>query len=280
MSELETHTALQIKKYDYDRFLITLFAPKAARADLFALYAFNHEIAKVREAVSEPMLGEIRLAWWREAIEGIYEDNPRDHDIVIELHKAVIRSDLPKHLFLKIIDARTADLYDENPENTAQFEEYLGQTSGNLMRLATLIIGGRDEQILDLAYDMGLVWGLIGTIRTIPYHISLNKLSLPQDLMDQYGVTKRDVFSMKDDENVKNLIMALCGAAQNYLDQIAAHKNLINKNTRSLFLLSSLSRSYLKSIKKAEYYPLKLNENADIFYRQGRLFFSALFGII
>ena len=280
MSEIETYCAKQIKNYDYDRFLVTLFAPASARENLFALYAFNHEVAKIREAVSEPMLGEIRLQWWREAIEGIYENSPRNHEVVLPLHKAVQGTDIPLQSFIDIIDARAADIYDDNHKTITDFEDYLGKTSGNLAKLGAQIIGSRDETSLSLAYDMGLVWGLIGTIRTIRYHISLRKLSLPQDVMDQYGVSKQDIFGQTENENINQLIKDLCKSALGYLGQISQDKKQIDKDIRSLFLLSALSRSYLNMIEKAHYNPFQFDERAGMFQRQSRLFFSALFGLI
>lgn len=280
MSELETYCAKQVKTYDYDRFLTTLFAASERRENLFALYAFNHEVAKIREAVSEPMLGEIRLQWWREAIDGIYANEPRNHEVVLPLSDAIHQHNLSKELFINIIDARAADIYDENPKTLADFESYLGGTSGNLMLLAAEIIGEQDPQVLSLAYDMGLVWGLIGTIRSIRYHISLSKISLPQDLMDEHGVSKLDIFSCQHSDNIKSVIKALCDAAEGYLNQIAADKKIITKQTRTIFLLSALSRSYLNMIKKADYNPFKINEKASMFPRQCRLFFSALLGLV
>lgn len=280
MSNLETYSASQVKKYDYDRFLITLFAKADVREDLFALYAFNHEVAKIREAVSEPMLGEIRLQWWREAIEGIAAETPRNHEVVLPLHAAFHKHNLTAEMFIKIIDARTADLYDENPKTIVAFEEYLGATSGNLMKIAAYMTGERDEHVLSLAYDLGLVWGLIGSMRSIRYHISLGKLSLPQDVMDEYGVTRRNIMGMESSENIKNLIQVLSVSAKNHLDQIKVDKKLLSKQVRPIFLLSSLSRSYLNMIKKADYDPFTVNEKASMFQRQFRLFFSALFGLL
>ena len=280
MSEIETYCAKQVKTYDYDRFLITLFAPAVSREHLFALYAFNHEVAKIREAVSEPMLGEIRLQWWREAIEGIYADEPRNHEVVLPLHRAVRECGLEQRLFLDIINARTADIYDENPKTLDDFENYLGATSGNLMKLATQIIGENDEHVLSLAHDMGMVWGLIGSMRSIRYHISLKKVSFPNDVLDQYGVQKRDIFAMDENDNVKNMIQGLCTSAEQYLDQISQDKKLLSKEVRSLFLLCALSKSYLSALKKTDYDPFELNEKANTFPRQCRLFFSALFGIL
>jgi len=62
-----------VARFDHDRHLITLYAPQDKRGALCALYAFNYEISRIRESVSEPMLGEIRLQWWHEAIDDIYD---------------------------------------------------------------------------------------------------------------------------------------------------------------------------------------------------------------
>ncbi len=280
MSDIETYVAKQTKNHDYDRFLVTLFAPNAVRQDLFSIYAFNHEVAKIRETVSEPMLGEIRLQWWREAIDGIEAGTPRNHEVVRPLNEAFHNHNLTKDMFYKVIDARTADIYDENPATIQDFEKYLGDTSGNLMRIAAWILGERDEHVLSVTYDLGLVWGLIGTLRTIRYHISLNKLSLPQDLLDEYGIRKNDLFSMEESDALRAMIGALCENAENYLAQISAEKRKLTKEVRSIFLLTALSRSYLNMFKKAGYNPFKINEKATMFPRQCRLFFSALFGLM
>lgn len=280
MAELETYVAKQTKKHDYDRFLVTLFAPGSVREDLFSIYAFNHEVAKIREAVSEPMLGEIRLQWWREAIDGIEAGTPRNHEVVKPLNDTFHNHGLTKDMFYKVIDARTADIYDENPATIHDFEKYLGDTSGNLMRIAAWILGERDEKVLSVTYDLGLVWGLIGTLRSIRYHISLKKLSLPQDLLDEYGIRKNDLFSMEESDGLRAMMGALCANAENYLKQISSEKPHLTKEVRSIFLLTALSKSYLNMFKKAGYNPFKINEKATMFPRQCRLFFSAMFGLI
>lgn len=280
MTEQETYCAKQTKSHDYDRFLVTLFAPTSVREDLFTLYAFNHEVAKIREVVSEPMLGEIRLQWWREAIDGIESGSPRNHEIVLPLNETYNRHSLTKDMFYKVIDARTADIYDDNPATITDFEKYLGDTSGNLMRIAAWMLGERDEHVLSVTYDLGLVWGLIGTLRTIRYHISLNKLSLPQDLLHEYGVSKHQLFSMEESDGLRAMVGALCQNAEVYLKQIASEKKHLTKEVRSIFLLTALSKSYLNMFKKAGYNPFEINERATMFPRQCRLFFSAMFGLV
>src|ERR1700726_3708861 len=79
-----------VRRHDRDRFQTALFAPAAAREALFALYAFNYEIARVRESVREAPLGQIRLQWWREAIDAAFSDRAqRRHDIVEAITAAI-----------------------------------------------------------------------------------------------------------------------------------------------------------------------------------------------
>ena len=58
-----------VRRHDPDRFLTALLAPAAHRDTLLLLYAFNHELARAREAAREPMMALIRLQCWREVVE-------------------------------------------------------------------------------------------------------------------------------------------------------------------------------------------------------------------
>src|SRR5258707_10959945 len=98
--------AALVRRHDHDRFQTVLFAPAARREALFALYAFNHEIARVRERVSEPTLGRIRLEWWREIIAAAYESGPVRRHVVVELLTEAIREHaLTREHFDRLIDA-------------------------------------------------------------------------------------------------------------------------------------------------------------------------------
>src|SRR5262245_53118326 len=80
-SKLASSLAQSVRAADPDRYFSALFAPAAARPCLYALYAFNHEVARIAETVREPMLGAIRLEWWRETVEQAGRGQPRNHDV-------------------------------------------------------------------------------------------------------------------------------------------------------------------------------------------------------
>jgi len=169
-----------VRRADPDRYFSALFAPADKRPSLYALYAFNHEIARIGELVREPMMGEIRLQWWREGLESARAQKPREHDVLRALSQTFARTDLPSELFESILDARGFDFSAETFVADAARDAYLDLTSGNLMRLAARILGAGDG--LDaLAHESGLAYGLAGLLRSRPLHAARNKLFIRDD---------------------------------------------------------------------------------------------------
>jgi phytoene/squalene synthetase len=156
--------AAAVRKHDPDRYFSALFAPADKRPFLFALYAFNHELAHIGESVREPMIGEIRLQWWREALEGARKGKPRNHDVARALAATFAALTLPSDLFDAMIDARQFDLMSGTFGDDEKRDAYLDATSGNLMRLASRVLGGGDRHD-DLAREAGIAYGLAGLLR-------------------------------------------------------------------------------------------------------------------
>ncbi|HTT97967.1 MAG TPA: squalene/phytoene synthase family protein [Rhizomicrobium sp.] len=154
--------AKMVRKYDPDRYFSTLFAPADKRPFLFALYALNHELAHVGESIREPMIGEIRLQWWRETLEGARAGNPRPHDVARAMALTFAKADLPAAWVEAIIDARSFDLNRGPFADVAPRDAYLDATSGNVMRLASRILGADHD---GLAHEAGLAYGLAGLLR-------------------------------------------------------------------------------------------------------------------
>ena len=116
-----------MRRHDPDRFLTALFAPPEKRDALLTLYAFNHELARAREAVSEPPLALIRLQWWREVVEGAH----RRHEVAEPLRAAIEAGDLVRGDLLPLIDAREAEV-EPAFETVADWRAYVFGTAGGL----------------------------------------------------------------------------------------------------------------------------------------------------
>lgn len=248
MAEALSYCAAEVRRADYDRYLAALFAPQEARERLFALYAFNHEIAKVRETASEPMLGQIRLQWWREAIEGIYAGAPRKHAVVEALHAAVAAAPPARADFAALFDAREFDLAGRAPASLAALEAYGEGSSSRLLYLAAAMLGARDEQTRAALRPLGIAWALTGLIRAIPFHARAGRQYVPADIADEAGLTEAALFALKPCEPLGRAVAAMADAAERHLAAAAA--GTVERAARPLTLFAPLTRAYLRQLRR------------------------------
>lgn len=182
-----------VRGADPDRYFSALFAPPPLRPLLLALYAFNAEVARVAETVREPMLGAIRLEWWRETAEGASKGAPRNHDVARGLAALFSAGPVALADLEALIAARAFDSSADRFADFAALENYLDQTSGAVMRMAAKILGGKPE----LTREAGLAYGLTGLIRSLPFHNNRHKLYLPLDLLSALHVTAEEFFHLE-----------------------------------------------------------------------------------
>lgn len=167
MNKDDTYCFQLLKEGDRERFLSVLFAPKICRGALASLYAFNIEISRIRETVREPMIGEIRLRWWRDAIESgqTGEGNP----VLNALLATIGRYGLPKVALLRYCDARVFDLYNDAMPDVSALEGYCGETASTLLQLSCQIL---DSSAAHFASDVsghgGVAQALCGLLRSLP----------------------------------------------------------------------------------------------------------------
>jgi phytoene synthase len=154
-----------VRRADPDRWLASRFiADAGARADVIALYAFNNELARVAETVREPLMGEIRLTWWREALDEVFAGGAvRRHPVAEALAAAVRRRNLARAPLEAMVEARYADLEPEGLAEEGALDAYVDGSAGALMALsAAVAAGAADAEGLRPA---ARAWGLAGLLR-------------------------------------------------------------------------------------------------------------------
>jgi len=257
MVESLTPIARLVRRYDRDRFLTALFAPAEYRDDLFALYAFNHEVAKTREVVSEPTLGRVRLQWWRESIAGIYAaDAPRRHEVVEPLATAIRHHDLPRERFERLIDAREIDLDNDPPGSLAALERYVDATSGNLVSLALTVLGCTGKEAAAAAHAVGIAYGLSGLLRAIPSHARAKRLYLPGDLTTAANLRPdRDLFELRSSPELRRVVREVAAFAASHLGLVEAAAEELPHRAFPALLPAVLARADLARLKRARYDP-------------------------
>ncbi len=245
----------EVRQYDPDRFATAMFAPHALRDGLFSLYAFNLEVAKTREAVSEPMLGEIRLQWWREAIDGIYAGTPRRHEVVQPLAALIARHGLTRRYFDDLIDMRAQDLSDDAPATLDALERYAEGTSSTLVWLTLEALDVRSDAAMAAGRHVGVAWALTGLIRAMRFHLSQRRVYLPDDLITRHQVDRRNLLELRPEPAVAAAVKDIAALAGSHLQKARALRVDIPKPAIPALLLASLADTHLQRVAKVGYDP-------------------------
>ncbi|WP_299617006.1 phytoene/squalene synthase family protein [Pelagibius sp.] len=277
MTQLPSHVAA-LRQHDRDRYQTCLFAPAATRAHLFALYAFNYEIAKTAEVVSEAMLGQIRLQWWREALDGIYAGTPRQHDVVEALARAVAARHLPRDALEALIDAREFDLEGDAPESLEALRAYASATSGGLLRLALRVVDAQSPESQDAATNLGIAWALLGLLRAIPFHARQKRIYLPVDRCRATGLQLADLFELRPSGALAEVARGLAETAGEHLRQARHPRAAIPRRALPVFLLATLADRHLKRLEAAAYDPFDVALQGEAPGQVWRLAWAALHG--
>lgn len=192
----------RLKQADPDRVRAAYFAEEEARHRLMLLYAFHMELAKVPELVSEPMIGQIRYQWWREAIAEIYEtDSVRKHEITTPLRRLLLDFEVPRFWVDQLIDGRERDIDPRPFETLSEAQNYCANTSGVLMKIAVKLFNTDPKDPIGHA---GTAWGLTGLARAYPYyHQSMLKDVSFESICDaariQYNSAKQGMSDLETD---------------------------------------------------------------------------------
>lgn len=256
-SQSATNYCLErVRRHDHARYLTTLFCTEEQRSLLAAVYAWNLEVAKTAETVSEATLGEIRLQWWSEGLSELWKGNTRSHPVLQAL--ALGRGNLEKaaQSFERILDARSFDLDTSPPANLDVLEDYAEATSAELICIALAALGTpADEQERKIARHVGIAWALTGLLRAVPFHARQKRLYLPEDHLEVTGVQRSDLFELRGSDQISGVVMRLAKRAEEHLSQARGLAQSIESDRRAPFLIAGLNDLHLKALKRADYNP-------------------------
>ncbi|WP_240652472.1 squalene/phytoene synthase family protein [Alexandriicola marinus] len=174
-----------VRRGDPDRFLIAMAAPPAQRGPILVLLAMNLEVARAPYLTAEPIIAEMRLQWWRDAVTEAVAGKPaRAHEVAAPLSRLITQAGLPDALFHKLIDARRWDIEAAPFEDEAEFLDHMEATGGALMTLATRAVGGACEAAAGAA---GVAMGIANWMIAIPELEARGKRPLPDGRPEAVG---------------------------------------------------------------------------------------------
>jgi NADH dehydrogenase [ubiquinone] 1 alpha subcomplex assembly factor 6 len=180
----------KLRLEDHARYLALLYAPRHKRESLLALAMFNVELARIRDSVSEPMIGEVRLAWWREAAADLYAGTVRKHEVLAALAHSDIVKYVPQALLDSMIEARIDDIYDQQPASLDMLDDYLGCTAGQLQQAQCYMLCDTppNAATLSAAHHAGRAWGLVGIVRAVGFHAMQQRRYIPDSALQAAGI--------------------------------------------------------------------------------------------
>ena len=241
-----------VRTHDFVRYASTLFVPTEQRRALLALYAFNSEISRVREHVTQPLAGEVRMQWWADMLTGVGHGGVEGNPVAAELLLTIRNFRLPIEPLTRLIEEHQFDLYNDPMPSMAALEGYINDTSAALFMLAAAIAAAPSPEIEHLARHAGLAQGFAQVLANLPLDASRRQLFVPQQVLQQHGSKIEEVFSLKQTPKVRAALDQLIAEAQRHLKTAFALLAEVTPEARPIFLPLALVRYDLSRMSRAD----------------------------
>jgi len=220
---------------------------------VFAVRAFNVELARIQDIVSDPNIGRMRLQFWRDSLDNIYQGNPPQQPVALELAEATTEHKLTKRWFSRLMDGRDQNLNDRPYETINALEEHGENTVSSVLYLILECLGVKDVQADHTASHLGKAIGVVTLLRATPYHGSKGKVYIPNDIMIKYGVSQEDIIRGRTTQPVKDVTYDLASLAHTHLSTAKSLMSKAPKSALRSFLPMVPCQAYLTKIQQADF---------------------------
>jgi phytoene synthase len=244
-----------VRSHDFDRYASTLFVAPEHRRALLALYAFNVEIVRVRDLVTQPLPGEIRLQWWSDLLAGTAYGAAEGNPVAAELLWAIDAHKLPTAPLERLIEAHQFDLYNDPMPDLTTLQDHLDATIGSLIGLAATVHGAPAGSVAHLAHHAGVGIGIAGLIAAMPRDSSRRQLFLPLQVFIDAGSGLEEAFAGKPSPALRAGLTKLINEARDHLVQAMTLLAEAPPAARPVLLALALARRDLDRMARPEFDP-------------------------
>jgi 15-cis-phytoene synthase len=255
MEDQFKYCAALVRESDRERYLATLFAPAERRDALFALYAFDLEISRVRDLARETMPGEIRLQWWREMLLGVRTTEAAANPVATALLEVIRRHDLSGERFVDLVEAHRFDIYNEPMPDLEALRSYSTRTAGAIFQLATLILGDNGAATAGGGVQAGEAQTIANVLAGLPRHVARRQLYVPLDVLRHYRAEPDDIFAMRVTPGLRAALAELRLLARRSLSLLGETSPEIPVNAQPGFLPLAPLRQWLLDMERPDYDP-------------------------
>ncbi|MFS8121043.1 phytoene/squalene synthase family protein [Rhizobium sp. BR 250] len=239
-----------LRDTDRDRYLACLLSPADKRNSLAALYAFNAEIARIRDSVREALPGEVRMQWWRDLLDGNPHGDSQSHPVAAALLNTIEQYRLPRPVLGNMIEARIFDLYDDLFEDRNALEGYAGETASALIQLASLVLSAEDAAAsAEAAGHAGVAQAMAGMLLLMPLHRRRGQVYIPADMLSAAGLDRETFLEGEDRQRIGIAIEIFATHALDHIEK--ARRAKIAKTVFAAYLPVALSGPVIAAVRKA-----------------------------
>ena len=225
-----------------------MFLPPDKRRAITALYAFCREVDDVVDECSDEQIARTTLNWWRGQVAEIYGGKPQ-HPVAIALVPVVKQFNMAQEHLLEIIDGMEMDLDQPRYADFKSLQLYCYRVASVVGLLSVEIFGYTNRQTLKYAHDLGIAFQLTNIIRDVGEDARRNRIYLPMDEMQQFGVTAADILNARETDNFHKLMTFQIARAERFYDQaLALLPDQDRKTQRTGLIMAAIYRATLAEV--------------------------------
>jgi len=233
------------------------FLPQDKRRAMTTLYAFCREVDDVVDECSDANVARTTLNWWRNEVAAIYGGKPT-HPVCQALVSVVRQFKLPQEHLQEIIDGMEMDLDQPRYADFKSLQLYCYRVASVVGLLSAEIFGYSDRQTLKYAHDLGIAFQLTNIIRDVGEDARRNRIYLPMDEMQQFGVTAADILNARETENFHKLMAFQIERARQYYRQALAHLPAVDRKAqRAGLIMAAIYQAVLDEVEASGCHVLK-----------------------
>ncbi|HLR82890.1 MAG TPA: presqualene diphosphate synthase HpnD [Paenalcaligenes sp.] len=177
-----------------------LFLPPERRRAITALYAFCREVDDVVDETSEPSVARMKLVWWREQLDALFQGEPPIHPVLKALAPHIENYDLRYEELLAVIDGMEMDLDQSRYERWTDLEKYCWHVASVVGILSAKIFGQTQKQTTDYAVQLGLAFQMTNIIRDVGDDARRGRIYLPLEDLDRFEVRPQEILNAQYSE--------------------------------------------------------------------------------
>jgi phytoene synthase len=247
-----------VRTHDFPRYASTLFLPGVHRRPMLAIHAFNVEISRIRDQVTQALPGEMRLQWWTDLLAGRGHGGIEGNPVAAELMWTIRNWRLPLERLAQLIIEHEFDLYNDPMPSLSALEGYANDTASTLFMCCTRILVRPSEAIDHVARHAGLAYGMVDVLNKLPQDTARRQLFLPQQFLQAHGSSADEVFAGKQTPQIRAAVDDLVAEAKRHLNTATALLSDVPQEARPAFLPLALVRRDIKRMERRDNDPLAL----------------------